>query len=359
MPRTLGTQSSVPVLPSLPSSPQVGDECIVAGVEYVCLTAGNWTQRGGSGPGTPTWETPTLVSGYTYSLAGAANAYLIFIEQAQLLEPGTDYTTSGTQFTLQSAIARRIVDNGGLLRAIRVASQDISIPAGYYINMPPASPHSQNLEFGSLSGLTEWDPGNRYSLNIIDAGLSIRTDSAPGGVEWGGAYFALPTGSTWSMFATVGFAPNMPAVATDLRTVNWGIALLQNTTNSSQLITLANGWTGGDSANGRNTHVFTTLWTSYTAFGTEYGAVYYGAHDEMATYFRITRNGSTYTFWFSRTGLYWSPLYSGTLPWAPAVGAAVICNGSNRAGIGAAGHFFNVRFTDSAAADQPYPGRRI
>lgn len=357
MPRTLGTQSSVPVLSSLPASPQVGDECIVGGIEYICLTAGTWTPR--LTPGAPIWETPTPVSGYTYSLSGQTANYLIFIDQTHLLEPGTDYTASGTQFTVISPLARRIVDGGGLLRALRLTTQDLSIPGGFYLNMPPASPHSLNLELGGLTGLTEWDPGNRYSLNIIEAGLSIRTDSAPGGVEWGGAYFNLPTGNTWSMFATVGFVPNMPTVATDLRTVNWGIGLLQNTTNSSQLITLANGWTGGDSANGRNTHVFATLWSSYTTFNTEYGAVYYGAHDEMATYFRITRNASIYTFWFSRTGLYWSPLYSGTLPWTPAVGAILVCNGANRAGIGAAGHFFNVRFTNSANTDQPYPGRRI
>lgn len=353
MPRTLGPTSSVPVLSSLPSSPQVGDECIVDGVEYVCLSAGTWTPR--SNAVSPAWETPSLVSGSTYSLSGPASGYLIFLEQNYLLEPGQDYTTSGNTFTLTSRLARMVVETGGGLRALRLSSQTGAAPQGFYYDAPPASAHSLNLEFGSLSGITEWDPGNRYNLNLTASGLSIRTEAAPTGVEWGGAYFALPSGTQWSMWAKCGF---VGAHGTDLRAVNWGVALLQNTSNSTQLVTLANGWTGPGPSDGRNTHVYVTLWSSYTTYSTEYGAVYYGAHDEMATYFRITRNGSTYTFWFSRSGAYWSPLYSGTLPWTPAVGALVISNSFNRAGLGAAGHFYHVRFTESADIDQPYPGRR-
>lgn len=306
----------------------------------------------------PTWGTPTLVSGYTYSLTGQAAGYLLFAGNSLLLLPSEDYTTSGSQLTVTSALVCSMLDSGVTLRAVRVGAAP-SLPSGYYLNMPPAVAHPNNLEMGSTAGLTLWTPGNRYTLDVLDVGVAVRCTSAPTGVDWGGAYFALPSGNTWSMFATAGIAPNMPAVATDLRTVNWGIALLQNTSNSSELITLASGWTGGDAANGRNTHVFCTRWTSYTAFSTELGAVYFGAHEEMATYFRITRNGSTYTFWFSRSGLYWSPLYEGTLPWVPAVGAILYCNGANRAGLNSAAHFANVRFTDSAAVNQPYPGRRL
>lgn len=357
MPRVLSDLLSLPNVPALPSSPQVGDVCVSGGIEYICLSAGVWTPR--TTVAAPVWQTPTLVSGYTYSLPAAVSSYMILLDQAYVLEPGTDYSISGQQFTVTSSLARAMIDGGSALRAVLLGSTPYSLPSAYYLDIPPASPNSLNLEFGSTSGLTEWDPGNRYSLNIIDEGLSIRTDSAPGGVEWGGAYFALPTSNTWTMFAKCGIVTAIPETMSDLRTVNWGIALLQDTTNSSQLVTLANGWTGADSANGRNTHVFCTLWSSYTTFSTEYGAVYYGAHDEMATYFRITRNGSTYTFWFSRTGAYWSPLYSGTLPWTPAVGAVVVCNGFNRAGLGAAGRFYHVRFVESSSFDIAYPGRRI
>lgn len=317
------------------------------------------TVSGGGGGGTPLWETPTLVSGYTYSLSGPAANYFLLLEGIYTLEPGVDYTTSSNQFTVTSALARQLIDGGETLRAIRLTSDSIPVPSGFYIDMPPPSPNSLDREFGSTTGITLWNPGNRYSLNIINSGLSIRTDSAPSGVEWGGAYFSLPTTNQWSLFVKTGFVSNAPAVITDLRTVNWGVGLLQNTTNSSQIVTLANGWTGSDASAGRNTHIFTALWSSYTTFSTEYNAVYYGAHDEMASYFRITKNGTNYTFWFSRSGTYWSPLHSGTLPWTPAVGALLVCNGSNRAGLGAAAHFYNLRFTESADPDQPYPGRRL
>lgn len=354
MPRNLGRISNIPVFPSLPSSPETGDVCIVNETEYVCLTPGEWRAR--TSGANPVWESPSIVSGYTYSLQGAASTYLLLIDGDYVLEPGADYTTSGNQFTITSRLVRAMIDTGSNIRAFRLSTNNFSIPSGFFPDVPPASPHSLNLEFGSLSGLTEWDPGNRYTLNLIESGVSIRTESAPGGVEWGGAYFSLPSGTQWSLFAKCGF---VGAHATDLRAVNWGIGLLQNTTNSSALVTLANGWTGPDPANGRNTHVYVTLWSSYTTFSSELGAVYYGAHDEMATYFRITRDGSNYTFWFSRAGAYWSPLYTGSLPWTPAVGAILISNSFNRAGLGAAGHFYHVRFTNSAAIDQAYPGRRF
>ncbi len=45
MPRNLGQLENIPVLSSLPSSPEVGDQCIVNGIEYVCRTNGVWTAR--------------------------------------------------------------------------------------------------------------------------------------------------------------------------------------------------------------------------------------------------------------------------------------------------------------------------
>ena len=356
MPRTLGTQSSIPVLPSLPASPIAGDECLVGGIEYICLADGVWTPRAAVGS-QPQFETPGGGTNYIYTVSGSAANYLVFLNNV-LLEPGVEYTTSGSTFTLTSALARHIADSGGTLRAIRLGTP-LSIPAGFFDAVPPASAHPNSLEMGGTTGLTLWTPSGNYSLGTTDHGVSVNAIGAPGGVDWGGAYFSLPTGSQWTMFAKCGITPGIPTTITDLRTVNWGIGLLQNTTNSSQLITLASGWTGGDSANGRNTHIFTTLWSNYTTFNTEYGAVYYGAHDEMASYFRITRNGSTYSYWFSRNGVYWSPLFSHTPPWTPAVGAILYCNGSNRALVGSAAHFYNVRFVNSADINLPYPGRRF
>lgn len=45
MPRNLGRLDNIPVLTSLPNSPQVGDVCIVGGLEYICLTPGTWVLR--------------------------------------------------------------------------------------------------------------------------------------------------------------------------------------------------------------------------------------------------------------------------------------------------------------------------
>jgi len=328
---------------------------MVAGVEHICLVAGVWTARTGSAPA---WETPTLVSGYTYNLTAPAANYMILLGGTAVLEPGTDYTVSGSQFTITANLVRSAIDSRALLRAIRMGSP-ISIPQGFLQDVPPTSAHPQNLEMGSTAGLTAWTPSGRYSLEVIPSGVSVRCNTAPPGVDWGGGWFNLPTGTSWSMFAKTGVAPGIPSPITDLRAVSWGIALLQNTTSTSQIITLASGWTGADSVNGRNAHIFASLWTDSTTFNTEYSAVYYGALDDMASYFRITRDGSVYNYWFSRDGVYWSPLFSHTPPWTPIAGAILYCNSANRAGIGSAGHFYNVRFTDSAAIDQAYPGRRL
>lgn len=69
-------------------------------------------------PGLPiltAWETPALVSGYTYQFTLAANRYLLFLNQSTALEPGAgkDYTVSGNQITLVSALAQNAITNDG------------------------------------------------------------------------------------------------------------------------------------------------------------------------------------------------------------------------------------------------------
>ncbi len=337
---------------SLPSSPQVGDMCLFNGTEYICLTAGTWTPRGG---GNITWETPTLTSGFTYSLSNLAAEYLILVEQRGILEPSGDYTTSGNTFTITNAFVQMLISAGAALRAVRLPSGNSSLPAGFYPDVPPASPHALNIEGGSLSGLTEYDFGNLYSLNLLGPCISIRTDTAPSGFAFGGAYFDFPSGSQWTMFAKLGYVGNY--AATDLRRVKFGVALLGGTGNPAQLLTFTGGWTGPSAADGRNTTIEFQLFANYQTESVNYLTRTYSGEQELPKYFRLTRNGSTYSFWYSQEGTVWICHYSFTPPFTPVKAAVVFSNNANLAGLGAAVHIYHVRFTESAAIDQAYPGR--
>lgn len=94
MPRNLGVLSNVPVLPSLPGSPQIGDQCIVGGLEYICLAAGIWTQRSSGGGWTPA-QIPGLIGWYKASSL-ALNDNDPVTTWTDLSGGGRDLTSSGT-----------------------------------------------------------------------------------------------------------------------------------------------------------------------------------------------------------------------------------------------------------------------
>lgn len=70
---------------------------------------------------------------------------------------------------------------------------------------PPESPHADDTEFPGTSlpsGWAEWDVGTNTTLTVADGALRIeKTNTA--GVDWSGAYRAIPTGNDWTISAKI------------------------------------------------------------------------------------------------------------------------------------------------------------
>lgn len=71
---------------------------------------------------------------------------------------------------------------------------------------PPASPHADDEEFSSAGGLpsgwAEWDVATNTTCTVADGALRIEKTNT-GGVDWSGAYRAIPAGNDWTVSAKI------------------------------------------------------------------------------------------------------------------------------------------------------------
>jgi hypothetical protein len=169
---------------------------------------------------------------------------------------------------------------------------------------PPASAGSADDEFadnsgGVPSGWTEMDPDGHIVITENEQGVRMEKDST---AQFVGMYKAIPAGD-FTIWTKLHFGSEHPAqVLAD-------IALWEDATNTSGDIV-----SYGYDSNNDTIHRY--LWNAYNSFGSSNDAVnpFYRA---KTWYFRVRRNGTTYSFDYSYNGIIWNQRASGSLSFTP------------------------------------------
>lgn len=211
----------------------------------------------------------------------------------------------------------------------------------YDPDAPPASPNSLDDEFndGDPTGTVwkEFDPPGILTFSEANSFLNLQRSSYGIGVV--GLYRDLPTGTTQYTLVT-----KIGVVGQRKSDVNAGIALFENAEDvNGDIRTFGIRYQNTAAASLGSVEV--VHWNAYNSYNSSpFNPDHLTAPTEA--YFRIRRNGSMYFYDYSKDGLGWEMLFTGTLAFDPKHVGLVVNTSSAIGPMGAYFDFFRYKPTD-------------